>query len=147
MNGCCSANGRRHQNAAAVVCALSVFVALIAGSALRPQFAASALPEPGAWTHSVTHAPTVATPVHAPKQTWAGGVSHVARHLPKPFRNEWMTHERALRWASLSPQSDWSPLPDSLAAAPTGLAEVRLMPSATADGDRDLQTLYCILRC
>ncbi|MCA2317164.1 hypothetical protein JF775_22985, partial [Mycobacterium sp. WUMAC-025] len=37
---------RRWQLATAIVAALGVFVALIAGSSLRPQFAAATLPEP-----------------------------------------------------------------------------------------------------
>src|SRR5580693_1284708 len=40
---------RRRQLTTAIVAALSLFVALIAGSSLRPQFAAAALTEPAGW--------------------------------------------------------------------------------------------------
>src|SRR5277367_1438872 len=52
MNGCRSAKTRRREHAAAVVCALGLFVALVAGSALRPHYTTNALPEPGRWTHA-----------------------------------------------------------------------------------------------
>ncbi|ETA93386.1 hypothetical protein O979_24275, partial [Mycobacterium avium subsp. paratuberculosis 10-4404] len=41
---------RRWRPAIAVAAALGVFIALVAGSALRPACAAAALPEPPAWT-------------------------------------------------------------------------------------------------
>ena len=65
MDGCRSAN-RRREHAAAVFCALSLFVALVAGSALRPHYTTNTLPEPGAWTHVVKEVrPSQAQPVSA----------------------------------------------------------------------------------
>ena len=53
MDGRRSAKTRRREHAAAVVCALTLFLALVAGSALRPHYTANSLPEPAAWAHTV----------------------------------------------------------------------------------------------
>ena len=109
MYRCCRAKVRRREHAAAVVCALSLFVALVAGSALRPHYTTNALPEPGAWTHAVAHVQhdfTEVQPVSATGSLIALKARDSSRPMPiarKPFRYVWMTHDLPSDWAPLSP--------------------------------------------
>jgi hypothetical protein len=153
MNGCCSAKTRRREHAAAVVCALSLFVALVAGSALRPHYTTNTLPEPGAWTHAVEHVQHDFIEVHSVSATGsliALKARDSSRPLPisrKPFRYVWMTRDLPSNWFPLSPHSDWSVLPKSFDSAQF---QPRRAPSAAFAGDSDnrhTSTLFCILRC
>jgi hypothetical protein len=153
MNGCCSAKPRRRVHAAAVVCALSLFVALVAGSALRPHYTTNALPEPAAWTHTVEHVQhdfNQVRPVSATGSLIAFKASGSSRPVPiarKPFRYVWMTHDLPSNWVPLSPLSDWSALPKSFVSAQF---QPRGAPCAAFAGDsntRHTSTLFCIIRC
>jgi hypothetical protein len=153
MDGCHTARTRRRQHAAAVVCALSLFVALVAGSALRPHYTANALPEPGASTHTVEHVQRDNSRAQPASDT--GSVSALqARVSPrpvpisrKPFSYVWMTHDLPSNWAALSPPSGWSALPKSFNSAQF---ESRGAPWAAFARDPDIPqtpTLFCIIRC
>lgn len=121
-----------------------MFVALVAGSSLRTQFAASTLPEPAAWSGAT---PPVGAHV-LPHRRYAA----VSRSAPanktdkKPFHSMWMTKERPLTWNRLSPQS-------TLSSAPMTFSPVRVAPHdaqsrapATIPADRDILTRFCIAR-
>ncbi len=153
MDGCCSAKTRRREHAAAVVCAFGLFVALVAGSALRPHYTANSLPEPGAWTHGVEHVEhdfTRVQPVSATGSLSAVKARGSSRTVPisrKPFRYVWMTHDLPSNWVPLSPQSDWSALPKSFDSVQF---QRRGAPWAAFAGDSDNRhtpSLFCILRC
>lgn len=153
MHGCCSAKLRRREHAAAVVCALSLFVALVAGSALRPHYTTNALPEPGAWTHTVEHVQQdfkQVQPVSATGSLIALNARGSSRPVPlarKPFRYVWMTRDLPSDWVPLSPRSDWSALPKSFVAEQF---QPRGAPRAATTGDSDnrhTSTLFCIIRC
>jgi hypothetical protein len=154
MDGRCSAKTRRREHAAAVVCALALFLALVAGSALRPHYTANSLPEPAAWAHSVRDVqpdysyshPLSATP--ALKYLKSGSRAHPAPTSRKPFRYVWMTHDLPSNWDPLSPQTDWSVLPKTFAAAqfqPRGAP----WGASTADAvnRHTSSSLFCIIRC
>jgi hypothetical protein len=153
MDARCSAKTRRREHAAAVVCALTLFLALVAGSALRPHYSANSLPEPAAWAHTVKHVqpdhsyshPLSATP--ALKYLEAGSRVHSAPTSRKPFRNVWMTRDVPTNWDPLSPQTDWSVLPKTFDAAQF---QLRGAPggASTADAvNRHTSSLFCIIRC
>jgi hypothetical protein len=137
----------------AIVAALGLFVALIAGSSLRPQLAAAALPEPVAWTHGTqgvqAHAGQV--PLHAATPT----ISHLGHGFSsgtkptskKPFHSMWMTQDRPASWNCVSPQSDWLPLPASFAAAEFQPGATHWAASAAAPVNRDNLTQLCVDRC
>jgi hypothetical protein len=153
MNGCRSGKTRRREHAAAVVCALSLFVALIAGSALRPHYTTNALPEPEAWTHAVKHVQRDVKEVQSVSATGslialkARGSSRPVPISRKPFRYVWMTRSLPSNWVPLSPHSGWSVLPKSFDAAQF---QPRGAPCAAFAGDPDNRhrsTLLCILRC
>jgi hypothetical protein len=153
MDGYCSAKIRRREHAAAVVCALSLFVALVAGSALRPHYTTNALPEPGAWTHAVEHVQhdfKRVQPVSATGSLIALKARGSLRPVPiarKPFRYVWMTHDLPSNSAPLSPRSGWSALPKSFVSAQF---QPRGAPCAAFAGDSDnrhTSTLFCIIRC
>lgn len=144
---------RRWRLAIAVVAALSVFVALVTGSSLRPQFAAAALPEPAAWTHVID-----AGPVHAGQHR--PGVAAQSHSKPehdvltgawpmnnKMFLSMWMPRAMPTNWPAVSPHSDWAVVPASL--APSASAPVRpdRAAYAAAPRTRDHSTLLCIVRC
>ena len=153
MHRCRSAKVRRREHAAAVVCALSLFVALVAGSALRPHYTTTALPEPGAWTHAVEHVQHDFEEV----QPGSAGGSLIAlrargglRPVPlaqKPFRYVWMTHDLPSDWAPMSPRSDWSALPKSFVS--TQFQPRGAPPTAFTGGSDNTRasTLFCIIRC
>jgi hypothetical protein len=134
-----------------VVCALSLFVALVAGSALRPHYTANSLPEPGARSHVVKEVrPSQAQPVGATSPLEYLKAGEKARSGPvsrKPFRNVWMTRDLPSNWDPLSPQTDWSVLPISFTAAqfqPRGAP----WGASTADAvNRHTSSLFCIIRC
>lgn len=140
---------RRWRLAIAVLAALSVFVALVAGSSLRPKFSAAALPEPAAWAH-VTHD---ARAHLGQRQYIAVGRSHgeperglVSGAVPmhsKTFLSMWMPRAMPTNWVAVSPYSDWSALPASF-DAPGGVAG---LTAAIAPVSRDTATLLCIVRC
>lgn len=140
---------RRWRLAIAVLVALSVFVALVAGSSLRPQFSAPAPPEPAAWAH-VTHN---ARAHLGQRQYMDVGQSHdqperglVSGAVPtnnKTFLSMWMPRAMPTNWAAVSPHADWSALPASFIApgGATGLAFAHTPVS------RDTPALLCVIRC
>ena len=153
MDGRCSAKTRRREHAAAVVCALTLFLALVAGSALRPHYTGNSLPEPAGWAHTVRDArpahsyshPLSATP--ALTYLKSGSRAHSAPTSRKPFRYVWMTHDLPSNWDPLSPRTDWSVLPKTFAAAqfqPRGAPWGALMADAV---NRHTSSLFCIIRC
>ncbi|CAM4070509.1 hypothetical protein MYSE111917_08970 [Mycobacterium senriense] len=128
-----------------------MFIALVTGSWVRPNFAAAAPPEPAAWS-----AATV-TPHPGPMHQHPVALSRVAltaerssapanKTNHKPFRSAWMTKERPLTWNRLSPQSVLMPAPLSL--TPTGFTCAGTQPRAPAATapDRDILTRICIAR-
>lgn len=142
---------RRGQSAIAIVAALSLFVALIAGSSLRPQLAAAALPEPAVWTHGTegvhAHASQVqlhgaAQPISRLGQGFSPGSTN-----KKPFHSMWMTRDRPTGWADLSPRSGWLALPASFAASEFQSGGAHWAASAAAPVDRDILTRLGVLRC
>src|ERR1700743_3986810 len=153
MDGRCSAKTRRREHAAAVVCALTVFLALVAGSALRPHYTANSLPEPAAWAHTIkdlqpyssSSQPISATPVL--KYMSPGSPAHSASTLRKPFRFVWMTHDLPSNWDPLSPQSDWSVLPKSFTAAQIQPRGAPWGASTAEAVIRHPLSLFCIIRC
>jgi hypothetical protein len=153
VDACRRAKARRREHAAAVVCALSLFVALVAGSALRPHYTTNALPEPGAWTHAVEHVHHDFKEVQSVSATGslialkARGSSRPVPISRKPFRYVWMTRDLPSNWVPLSPHSNWSVLPKSFDPAQF---QPRDAPYAAFAGDSDnrhTSTLFCILRC
>jgi hypothetical protein len=154
VDGWNAAQSRRWQRVAAIAGALSLFVALIAGSSLRTHYTASALPEPGAWTHTIQDAqPHVsrvqmhgATPTASSVKT--GFSPHSAPTLKKPFRNVWMTKDLPPSWIPLSPQFDWMALPKSFTATEFQPPGTQWAASAAASGNRrNTLTLFRIVRC
>ena len=163
MNFRDAGKSQRWQPAIAIAAALSLFVALIAGSALRPRFSAAALPEPAAWSHGTPDVGQVQ--IHAGSQpasqlgrgslsgsSWAysQGVSPTNK---KPFHSMWMTHDRPPTWARLTRQSVWAPLPMVWSLRPIILAALDLRPgdahrsaSSAALGDHDILTELCVAR-
>ena len=153
MAGCSSAKARRRRHAGAVVCAVSLFVALVAGSALRPHYTTNALPEPGAWAHTVEHVQHDFKRVQPVSATGslialkAGGNSRPVPIARKPFPYVWMTQELSSNWVPLSPLSDRSTLPKSIVSAQL---QPRSAPYAAFAGNpdsRDTSTLFCVIRC
>ncbi|QKU44357.1 hypothetical protein MAP44135_0905 [Mycobacterium avium subsp. paratuberculosis] len=138
---------RRWRPAIAVAAALGVFIALVAGSALRPACAAAALPEPPAWT-----APTVARVAGRPSTISRAAPATSRSAAPanntnkKPFHSTWMTKERPLSWNRLSPHAVLSPMPISF--SPLGFAPrgAQSRAPATFLPDRDVLTLFGVAR-
>jgi hypothetical protein len=137
----------------AVVAALSLFVALIAGSSLRPQLGAAALPEPAAWTQGTQGVQAHASQVqlHAAAQP----ISHLNRGFSpgatpankKPFHSMWMTRDRPTGWTRLSPQSVWLALPALFAASAFQPNGAHWVASPAAPVNRDMLTQLCVARC
>jgi hypothetical protein len=148
-----AATSRRWQLAIAIVAALGLFVSLIAGSSLRPQLAAAALPEPAAWTHGTQGVQAQASQVQLDPA--AQLISHSDRGSSpdstptnkKPFRNTWMTRDRPTSWTHLSPQSGWLALPASFTAAGFQPCDGHCAASAAAPVSRDTLTQFCVVRC
>lgn len=145
--GSAAGRTRRWQRAVAIAAALSLFVALIAGSSLRPQLAAAALPEPAVWTHA-----SGAVQAHAGQVQHAQPISRVDHGLSpgstnkKPFHSMWMTRGRPTGWADVAPHAGWLALPASFAASkfqPDGAQRA----SEPARVDRDILTMLGLLRC
>jgi hypothetical protein len=144
----------------AVVAMLSLFVALVAVSSLRPEYSAASLPEPVAWTHRVDTAPTQASWVRFPDsgvRSAAQSAGH-ADHGPtsgclpthqKPFLSMWMTRDLPITEASSSSQPGWLALPASFAASksPPATPIWANSSSVAALDDRDTLIQLCITRC
>jgi hypothetical protein len=137
----------------AIVAALGLLVALIAGSSLRPQFAAAALPEPAAWTHGTQGVQAHASQV--PRLAAAPTISHLGHGFSpgtkptnnKPFHSTWMTQDRPASWNCMSPQSDWLPLPASFAATEFQHGGAHWAISAAVPVNRDTLAQLCVVRC
>ena len=149
-----SANGtRRWQLTIAIVAAMSLFVALIAGSSLRPRFSAAALPGMAGWTpgtHEV-QAHAVQLQLHAaapPISRLDGGLSPGSTPInKKPFHSMWMTRDRPNSWPHLSAQLDWLALPASFAASKFQPDGTPCAASAAASDNRDNLNQLCVIRC
>lgn len=139
---------RRWQLAIAVTAALGVFIALVTGSWLRPNFAAAAPPEPAAWSAATvgTHAGLTHDRPVVGRAALAAARSSAPANKNKPFRSAWMTKERPLTWNRLSPQSVLTTAPSSF--TPIGFAPGGTQPRAPAAiaSDRDILTRICIAR-
>jgi len=150
-------NSRRWQLATAIVAALSLFIAVIAGSALRPKFGAAAVPEPPAWSQGTldenAHAGSSVGRVHLHAGSqFASHFCHAslsgsAPTDKKPFLSMWITRGRPLTWARLSPNSLLSPLPASFATMQFAPAGFHSAAPAAAPGDHDILTQFCVARC
>jgi hypothetical protein len=139
---------RWQQSAIVVVAALSLFVSLVAGSALRSQFSAATLPEPAAWSH--------VTPNGGPSH--AGSKSSATIHLQhasswgisptnkKPFHSKWMTHNRPDTWPRLQSLPLWFALPASFAGTGSPSGDVDTSALAAERGDQDILALHCVSR-
>jgi hypothetical protein len=145
VNECCTAKSRGWHHAAAVAGALALFVALIAGSALRPHYNAAVLPEPVAWTHVTHDHPATGRQAVGSRQTASS--QHSMPATRKPFRNVWMTRELPLDWISVSIQRDWSELPASFLAEECQLAGAQRASPATTSTNRHTVILFCVNRC
>ncbi|WP_406816359.1 hypothetical protein [Mycobacterium sp. M23085] len=128
-----------------------MFVALITGSALRPNAAAAALPEPAAW--SAAAAGAHAGPMQDRTPALDRAAAAVSRSSApanktntKPFHSAWMTKEWPPTWNRLSPQSVLTPAPASF--TPIGCAPVGAPARAPAamPSDRDIATRICVAR-
>ena len=136
----------------AFVAALSLFAALIAGSSLRPEFAAAALPEPAAWTHGTLggQAHVSQMQLHAAAQP----ISHLDHAFSpdstptnkKPFHSMWMTRDLPTGWTRLSPQSGWLALPASFAASEFQPRGTDWAAPAAAPVNRDILIRLCVIR-
>ena len=153
MKGCRTAKARRREHAAAVFCAVGLFVALVAGSALRPHYTANAFPEPAGWAHTAQHVrpdvgqtqPGSATP--SADYLQAGGAPRSTPISRKPFSYVWMTQDLQSSWIPLSPQLDWSVLPESFSAVEF-LPRAAPWAASAVDGvNRHTSTLFSIIRC
>lgn len=128
-----------------------MFIALITGSWLRPIFAATAPPEPAAWSAASVGAQAGQTherPVAVDRAAVAAERSSAPANKTnqKPFRSAWMTKERPLTWNRLSPQS-------VLTRAPLSFTPIRFAPAGTqarapaaVASDRDILTRICVAR-
>ena len=136
-----------------MVAALSVLVALIAGSSLRPQLAAAALPEPAAWTHGTQGVQAHASQVqlHAAAQPTShldhGFSPASAPTNKKPFHSTWMTREWPTSWTPSSPQAGWLALPVSFAASEFQPNGTHWGEPTAAPVNRDVLTQLCVTRC
>ncbi|OSC19116.1 hypothetical protein B8W69_29305 [Mycobacterium vulneris] len=135
------------------IVALSMFVALIAGSSLRPQFAAAELPEPAAWTHVTPGVPahagqtqldSAAQPISLLSHSFSSGPTPTNK---KPFRSMWMTKGRPTGWILSSPRSGWLALPASFAASHFEPGGADLKASDAAASGRDSLAQLCVIRC
>jgi len=144
---------RRWQSVIASIGALSLFVALIAGSALRPQFAAATLPEPVAWSSGALD-----VGAHAARVQLYGRfqpASYVVRDSSlgsspmnkKPFHSMWMTRDRPAAWTRVSPLWIRSALSYSLRSLDSRAPVARRDPSSDLLTDHDILTQLCVARC
>ncbi|WP_082958836.1 hypothetical protein [Mycobacterium sp. E3198] len=135
---------RRWWLAIAIVAALSVLVALIAGSSLRPQFSAAAPPEPAAWIHAAPDVQADAGQVElrVAARDFSPGSTPTDK---KPFHSMWMTRDRPAQVTHLSPDSGWFALPASFGASELAPDRARWAASAEAPADSVL-TRLCVAR-
>lgn len=139
--------------AAAIVCALSVLVALVAGSALRTHYTGNALPEPGSWTH-------VAGPawrLDQQTQSVIAGPSlsamtarvdpGAAPRAGKPFRNVWMTRDVPSRGDLLLSNTGGLELATSFAAVKGQSRGTPVEGVPAQASTRHTLSLFCIIRC
>ncbi len=131
---------RRWPSAIAIVAALGVFIALVAGSALRPQYVAASLPEPAAWSSGI---PVI--DAHADQ-----GELRISRPAAptdkKPFHTTWMTKDRPPAPGRLSPPSVGSPPPVSFTALGFQPHGARPRAPAAVEADPDILTRFCVAR-
>ncbi|ORA84150.1 hypothetical protein BST29_06505 [Mycobacterium malmoense] len=147
---------RRWRAAIAIAAASSLFIALIAGSPLRPKYSAATLPEPVAWSHRATDATTDAIAHAGQVQLHANSTctSHGARGSSwgsaptnkKPFKSMWMTHDRPPTWTRISPQSLGSPLPISFTTSEFHPGGPQAVAPPAAPVDQDILTQLCVAR-
>ena len=144
---------RRWRPTIAIVATLSIFVALIAGSSLRPQLAAAELPEPVAWTHGTQSAQAQGN--RGQLHVVAAVIGPAARSVSpgsaptdkKPFHSMWMTRDRPAGWTHVAPHSVWLALPASF-AGPEFQPDCADRAASTApSANRDLLTQLCVDRC
>ncbi|MGV7984952.1 hypothetical protein PJP10_10790 [Mycobacterium kansasii] len=135
---------RRWHSTIAIAAAVSLFVALIAGSSLRPRFSPATLPEPAAWTHSqVQSHPAAQLMSHRDH----GFLQSATPRIKKPFHSMWMTRDRPTSWTPLSPRCGWLALPSSSAESEPRPGIVSRVASAAAPVNRDMLTQLCVVRC
>lgn len=129
-----------------------MFVALVAGSSLRTQFAASALPEPAAWSGATPSVGAHVLPqvrystVSRPGLTATQSSAPANKTNKKPFHSMWMTKERPPTWNRLSPQSALSPMPMTFSPVRVAPYDAQSRAPATIPADRDTLTRLCIAR-
>ncbi len=131
---------RRWRPAIAIVAALGAFVALVAGSALRSQFAAAALPEPAAWSAGI---PLAGAHAGQGQLRTPGPAAPTGK---KPFHSTWMTKDRPPTPSRLAPPSVGSPLPVSFAALGFQPCGAQPRAPATVAADPDILTRLCVAR-
>lgn len=146
MNPRSAGKNRRRQSTTAILAALSLFAALIAGSALRPQLAAAALPEPAAWTHvqrqtaqPISHLDHGVSPGSTP--------TNKKPTNKKPFHSSWMTRDVTTKWPPLSLPSGWPALPVSFAPLEFQPDRAHWAAAVPAADNRDPLTQFCVARC
>src|SRR6202453_4350866 len=133
-----ASKSRRWRLAIAAVAALSMFVAVTTGWALRSAHGIAAPPEPAAWSHA-----TLNVSFHVDPAELAASL--------KPTKNAWMTHDRPPTWAHVAPQLAWSPWPvilppwETAWAPPPGSQSGSGAPAAVIAG-RDILTQLCVAR-
>lgn len=141
---------RRWRWAIAIVAALSAFVALVAGSSLRPQFSAADLPEPPGWSHVTHHVRAhLGENQNAVVGQSNGDLEHglATGAVPansKTFLSMWMPRAVPTKWSVVSPHWDWFALPTSFVAPAAGGAGADF-PAGPVN--RDTSALLCIIRC
>ncbi|WP_131811909.1 hypothetical protein [Mycobacterium mantenii] len=136
-----------------LVVVLSVFIAVIVGSSLRPQLVAAAMPEPAAWTHRNdavdAHADRLqrGNDIHLANDREHGFAPASVPANKKPFRNTWMTRDRPVGWIHLSTQSGWMLLPVSFVTTRPPLEENARAATEVGYGSRGRSIQFCVLRC
>lgn len=146
---------RRWQAAIAGLVALGVFIALVAASALRPQFAPDALPEPATWSTATltvgAHSPVIDN--HTRPIAKGGATGAMSRSFPpanktnpKPFHSTWMTKERPPTWNRLSAHAALMAIPPSLPRIRVGPGRARPRAPSAAYAERNILTELCIAR-
>jgi len=138
---------RRRPTAVAIVAALSVFVALVAGSAFRPQFSAAALPEPAAWSDG---AADLAAPDFVALHSTAPVAQTHSLHtgpLRKPFHSMWMTRERPTSWTRAIPRSPSPPAPASFTAVDVRPLGAQHPTFTKPIAGQDILAMLCVARC
>jgi hypothetical protein len=147
---------RRWQPGVAVVAALALFTALIAGSALRSQFSAAALPEPAAWSHAAAHVEKLR--LHGSPQVTSRSAGCLCGTAPaskpvnkpvnkKPFHSMWMTQDRPQTWTRWAPQSARSAPRASFAPSVFAAGGARSRSPAYLLDGQDLLNRLCVTRC